>query len=88
MLAVKYGSAAMKQTNPSRGKEFGGGSVILTASVAGIRSGAGPLDCMCHLLSYRVILTYINVVVFQIVQARQREYLSYYEPTQISYLFI
>ncbi|KAI8994046.1 NAD-P-binding protein [Trametes punicea] len=43
-LAVKYGSEAMKKTNPSRGKEHSGGSIILTASVAGLRSGAGPTD--------------------------------------------
>lgn len=33
-LAVKYGSAAIR--------EAGGGSIICTASVAGLRSGAGP----------------------------------------------
>ncbi|THH19947.1 hypothetical protein EW146_g1319 [Bondarzewia mesenterica] len=43
-LALKYASVAMKQTNASKGKEVGGGSIILTASVAGIRSGAGPVD--------------------------------------------
>ncbi|KAI0633466.1 NAD-P-binding protein [Trametes polyzona] len=43
-VAVKHASAAMAKTNPSRGKEHGGGSIILTASVAGIRSGAGPTD--------------------------------------------
>lgn len=31
-LAIKYGGAAMAKTNPSRGKEFSGGSIILTAS--------------------------------------------------------
>jgi len=43
-LAVKHASAAMKQTNEGRGKPISGGSIILTASVAGIRSGAGPVD--------------------------------------------
>jgi len=43
-LAIKHASAAMKVTNLSKGKEFGGGSIILTASVAGVRSGAGPID--------------------------------------------
>ncbi|KAI0062914.1 sex determination protein tasselseed-2 [Artomyces pyxidatus] len=43
-LAVKHASAAMKKTNSTRGKEFSGGSIILTASVAGIRSGAGSVD--------------------------------------------
>jgi len=43
-LAVKYGSEAMKKTNPSRGKDLSGGSIIMTASVAGLRSGAGTID--------------------------------------------
>ncbi|KAI9463618.1 sex determination protein tasselseed-2 [Lactarius psammicola] len=43
-LAVKHASAAMKQTNEARGKPLSGGSIILTASVAGIRSGGGPID--------------------------------------------
>ncbi|KAI0266826.1 sex determination protein tasselseed-2 [Gloeopeniophorella convolvens] len=43
-LAVKYASAAMKQTNEARGKPLSGGSIIFTASVAGIRSGAGSVD--------------------------------------------
>jgi len=43
-LAIKHASAAMITTNPSRGKEFSGGSIILTASVAGLRSGAGTID--------------------------------------------
>ncbi|THH29952.1 hypothetical protein EUX98_g4240 [Antrodiella citrinella] len=43
-LAVKFASAAMQKTNASRGKELSGGSIILTASVAGLQSGAGTLD--------------------------------------------
>lgn len=43
-LAIKHASAAMKVANPSRGKELSGGSIILTASAAGIRSGAGNVD--------------------------------------------
>ncbi|KAJ7076380.1 hypothetical protein B0H15DRAFT_864346 [Mycena belliarum] len=43
-LAIKYGSAAMKSVNESRGKKVSGGSIILTASVAGLRSGAGTID--------------------------------------------
>ncbi|KAA1472842.1 sex determination protein tasselseed-2 [Dentipellis sp. KUC8613] len=43
-LAIKHASAAMKKTNTSRGKAVGGGSIILTASVAGIASGAGSVD--------------------------------------------
>lgn len=42
--AVKFASAAMQKTNPSRGKEHGGGSIIMTASTAGLRSGAGTVD--------------------------------------------
>lgn len=41
-LAVKHASEAMKKTSPS--KPDSGGSIVLTASVAGIRSGAGPSD--------------------------------------------
>ncbi|KAG9088818.1 hypothetical protein FS749_001847 [Ceratobasidium sp. UAMH 11750] len=41
-LAIKHGSAAMQVT--SSDKKESSGSVILTASVAGIRSGAGPMD--------------------------------------------
>ncbi|KAJ7346741.1 hypothetical protein DFH08DRAFT_869186 [Mycena albidolilacea] len=43
-LAVKFASAAMKKANESRGKNSSGGSIILTASVAGLRSGAGTVD--------------------------------------------
>lgn len=43
-LAVKHASAAMAKPNPSRGKDRSGGSIILTASTAGIRSGAGTVD--------------------------------------------
>ncbi|CCM00267.1 uncharacterized protein FIBRA_02297 [Fibroporia radiculosa] len=43
-LAIKYASEMMMKPNLSRGKEFSGGSIILTASVAGLRSGGGPLD--------------------------------------------
>jgi len=41
-LAVKHASLAMVKANPERGKPYGGGSVVLVASVAGVRSGAGP----------------------------------------------
>jgi len=34
----------MAQTHPQSGKTESSGSIILTASVAGIRSGAGPSD--------------------------------------------
>lgn len=42
-LAVKYGSAAMRITGAD--KPLSDGSIIMTASVAGIRSGAGSADC-------------------------------------------
>ncbi|CAO1612641.1 unnamed protein product [Jaminaea pallidilutea] len=42
VLAVKHGSAAMKKTSPS--KPESSGSIVLTASVAGLRSGAGSSD--------------------------------------------
>lgn len=41
-LAVKHASHAMKKTSPSKNES--GGSIVLTASVAGLRSGAGPSD--------------------------------------------
>lgn len=75
-LAVKHGSAAMLKTNPSRGKEASGGSIIMTASskcivisssvpiklndlyqAAGIRSGAGTVDCELHTPSPFLLLT-------------------------------
>ena len=31
-LAIKHGSAAMRKTNPAKGKDDMGGSIILTAS--------------------------------------------------------
>lgn len=43
-LAIKYASFAMREANPARGKNTSGGSIIMTASTAGLRSGAGPLD--------------------------------------------
>ncbi|KAF8726514.1 hypothetical protein AX14_007761 [Amanita brunnescens Koide BX004] len=43
-LAIKYASLAMRETNPARGKNASGGSIVMTASTAGLRSGAGPID--------------------------------------------
>ncbi|KAK4051775.1 hypothetical protein OIO90_004599 [Microbotryomycetes sp. JL221] len=43
-LAVKHASEAMKVAKKSSGKLESGGSIVLTASVAGLRSGAGPID--------------------------------------------
>ncbi|KAI8802470.1 NAD-binding protein [Cladochytrium replicatum] len=42
MLAIKYGSEAMRRTSAS--KPTSSGSIIATASVAGLRSGAGSPD--------------------------------------------
>lgn len=41
-LALKHGSEAMKVT--SKDKPRSGGSIVMTASVAGLRSGAGSVD--------------------------------------------
>ncbi|KAI8064519.1 3-alpha--hydroxysteroid dehydrogenase [Gongronella butleri] len=41
LAAVKHASVAMEKTSVA--KPMGGGSIILNASVAGIRSGAGPV---------------------------------------------
>jgi len=43
-LAVKYAAPAMMKTKAGV-KEESNGSVILTASVAGLRSGAGQVHC-------------------------------------------
>jgi len=43
-LAIKHASKAMMHVSPKHGKDETGGSIILTASVAGIRAGAGPSD--------------------------------------------
>ncbi|OJJ45005.1 hypothetical protein ASPZODRAFT_134438 [Penicilliopsis zonata CBS 506.65] len=42
-LAVKYAVPAMKRTDPAS-KPYPGGSIVLTASVAGLRSNAGSTD--------------------------------------------
>lgn len=43
-LAAKYASRAMLRTNAAAGKTHPEGSIIATASVAGLRSNAGPTD--------------------------------------------
>lgn len=69
-LAVKYASDAMMKINPSTGKEESGGSIILTASVAGTRSGAGSVDysaskaavnSIAQTCSYQLLRTNIRV---------------------------
>ncbi|KAL7418406.1 hypothetical protein Q5752_006864 [Cryptotrichosporon argae] len=41
-LAIKYAAPAMAKTLPDKGKDIPGGSILLAASVAGLRAGAGP----------------------------------------------
>ncbi|KZV95961.1 NAD(P)-binding protein [Exidia glandulosa HHB12029] len=43
-LALKHASKAMLHFDPAKGKDEPGGSILMTASVAGIASGAGSLD--------------------------------------------
>lgn len=54
-LAIKYASAAMKTTNPSKGKEFGGGSIILTAS--------GEYFIVSLTAEYSMIISYLQWLV-------------------------
>ncbi|KAI9481113.1 MAG: hypothetical protein EXX96DRAFT_522699 [Benjaminiella poitrasii] len=66
--AIKYASEAMKKT--SIDKPESGGSIIATASVAGVRSGAGPVSYsaskaavinMCQSTAWRLRKTNIRV---------------------------
>ena len=43
LLAIKYAAPAMSKLCPERGKTIPGGSIILTASVAGKAANAGPI---------------------------------------------
>ncbi|GJJ06631.1 hypothetical protein Clacol_000825 [Clathrus columnatus] len=49
-LATKYGSTAMMKTDPTVGKEASSGSIILTASIAGLRACGGPVECWSDFL--------------------------------------
>ncbi|GFZ48747.1 hypothetical protein JCM24511_06496 [Saitozyma sp. JCM 24511] len=42
-LGIKYASAAMAKTTSNKTKSVPGGSIILTASVAGLKANAGPI---------------------------------------------
>ncbi|KAK8853187.1 hypothetical protein IAR55_003889 [Kwoniella newhampshirensis] len=42
-IAVKYASTAMGKICPEKGKTIPGGSIILTASIAGLKANAGPI---------------------------------------------
>jgi NAD(P)-dependent dehydrogenase (short-subunit alcohol dehydrogenase family) len=48
-LAIKYAAPAMKKLKAGV-KDDSNGSIILTASVAALRSGAGPVHCESSLL--------------------------------------
>ncbi|KAL0245724.1 hypothetical protein I308_104859 [Cryptococcus tetragattii IND107] len=42
-VAVKYASIAMVKLCPEKGKSIPGGSIVLTASIAGLKANAGPI---------------------------------------------
>ncbi|TYJ53951.1 hypothetical protein B9479_005428 [Cryptococcus floricola] len=42
-IAIKYASAAMSRLCPEKGKTIPGGSIVLTASVGGLKANAGPI---------------------------------------------
>jgi hypothetical protein len=50
-LAIQHASTAMKVTNPSRGKEFSGGSIIVTASGRCFICGHRPDSAHCGFFS-------------------------------------
>lgn len=60
-LAVKYARAAMLETSP--GKPYPGGSIIATASVAGLRSNAGPTD---YSASKAAVISLVQTCAYQL----------------------
>ncbi|ODN94661.1 2,4-dienoyl-CoA reductase [Cryptococcus wingfieldii CBS 7118] len=42
-VAIKYAAGAMSKLCPEKGKTIPGGSIVLTASVAGLKANAGPI---------------------------------------------
>ncbi|KNX50067.2 2,4-dienoyl-CoA reductase [Cryptococcus deuterogattii R265] len=42
-VAIKYASMAMAKLCPEKGKPIPGGSIVLTASIAGLKANAGPI---------------------------------------------
>ncbi|AAW45589.1 hypothetical protein CNBH3520 [Cryptococcus deneoformans B-3501A] len=42
-VAIKYASIAMAKLCPEKGKSIPGGSIVLTASIAGLKANAGPI---------------------------------------------
>lgn len=61
-LAAKYASKAMRKTSPS--KPYPGGSIIGTASVAGLRSNAGPTD---YSASKAAVISLMQTCAYQLV---------------------
>ena len=61
----------MANVNHATGKSDTGGSIIMVASVAGIRSGAGAIDCMHATPGFSTI---IEPLFLQTVQAKRRKY--------------
>lgn len=61
-LAAKYGSLAMRQT--SKEKPYPGGSIIGTASVAGLKSNAGPTD---YSASKAAVVSLMQTCAYQLV---------------------
>lgn len=61
-LAAKYGSQAMLKT--SKDKPYPGGSIIGTASVAGLRSNAGPTD---YSASKAAVVSLMQTCAYQLV---------------------
>ncbi|GJJ06630.1 hypothetical protein Clacol_000824 [Clathrus columnatus] len=68
-LAIKYASKAMLKTNSAAGKDDSGGSIIATASVAGIRSGAGPMD---YSASKAAVINTVQTAVYQLARTNIR----------------
>ncbi|KAL7271828.1 hypothetical protein RUND412_005389 [Rhizina undulata] len=66
-FAVKHASKAMQKTNKS--KPDSGGSIIATASTAGIRSGAGPTD---YSASKAAVINVMQTSAFQLAGTNVR----------------
>ncbi|KAL4960829.1 SDR family NAD(P)-dependent oxidoreductase [Aspergillus stella-maris] len=62
-LAAKHASLAMRKTSESSGKKYSSGSIILTASVAGLRSNAGATD---YSASKAAVVSIAQTVAFQL----------------------
>ncbi|KAF2622188.1 NAD(P)-binding protein [Macroventuria anomochaeta] len=61
-LAAKYGSLAMRKTSAE--KPYPGGSIIGTASVAGLKSNAGPTD---YSASKAAVISLMQTCAYQLV---------------------